>query len=991
MGRFTDSFGIEFEPVADERAVVLGGRARFTVLTSRLLRLEHSPTRTFEDRASQVFWYRRQVVPSFEVRRVEDSVELETEHLLLQYAGGDFNRQSLTIRLKESGERWHQGAVDGLNLRGTARTLDDVDGAMDLEQGLISRSGWSVWEDTQQLVFAEDGWLVQRTEEEGYKDLYFFGYGSDYYGCLREFGQVAGQVGMVPRWALGNWWSRYWAYSAEELLCLMDEFAAHDIPLSVCIVDMDWHLVTTGNSCSGWTGYTWNRNLFPDPEAFISGLHARGLKTALNLHPAEGIHPHEAQYERVAEAMGVDPASKKPIPFAIDDARFSKAYFEMLHHPYEAQGVDFWWIDWQQGKATNLPGLDPLWWLNHLHYYDLGRNGQKLPFIFSRWGGLGNHRYPIGFSGDTHVTWDSLAFQPYFTATAANVNYGWWSHDIGGHMGGIEDPELFARWVQFGVFSPILRLHCTNNPYHERRPWGYDAETARVTSEAMRLRQALIPYLHSMAWRNHTEAIPLIRPMYYDHPEDEQAYHCPDQYLFGSGLIAAPFTAPADGDTRLSRQVVWLPAGFWFNFFGGERITGDGWQAVYGELEDMPVFAKAGAIVPMAGETYKDAAVVSLHLFPGADGRFILYEEEGGGGLTAIEQYWEDDTWTVRIGAAEALGEALPHERQFRVLLRSVAEDGAVSVQVDGRPLETAVAEIEEIGSISVGPLALGAASEAVIRVQGNGRSLLRVSDYQAHLLQKMVRAFRLHSDAKEKLALRLEQLVHNPSQLAAFQLSLTESQLRGLAEVLTQAGACRVARREGKGERVLLWNNQGLEAVRMAFAAEELSGLAHSESGPLPKFGAITVQDEQMGFHIGQHTAVGRQTVRSWFDGLVGQVAKERVADLEAVIQFRIGGPQGYVGHLHLKRGDVSLAEGLSRDADATISSDSAAWLRLINGDTQPDEMFLSGELDISGNFNLIAKLASVFSFAQPGVYAGKRWRLDVSYFEGSWLRVGE
>src|SRR5690606_29482521 len=122
-------------------------------------------------------------------------------------------------------------------------------------------------------------------------------------------------------------------------------------------------------------------------------------------------------------------------------------------------------------------------------------------FIFSRWGGLGNHRYPIGFSGDTHVTWRSLAYQPYFTATAANVGYGWWSHDIGGHTFGIEEPELYLRWVQYGVFSPIFRLHSTKNHFHERLPWKYDAEIGRLASDMLRLRHQLIPYLYSMSWK----------------------------------------------------------------------------------------------------------------------------------------------------------------------------------------------------------------------------------------------------------------------------------------------------------------------------------------------------------------------------------------------------------------------------------------------------------------------------------------------------------
>jgi alpha-glucosidase (family GH31 glycosyl hydrolase) len=248
---------------------------------------------------------------------------------------------------------------------------------------------------------------------------------------------------------LGNSWSRYWEYSQTELAQLMEEFGSRDLPLSVYMVDMDWHITLTGNASRGWTGYTWNPDLFPDPEVFFEQLHALGLKVSLNLHPAEGVYPHEAQYPAMAQRLGIGQARGKAVPFDIADPQFVAAYFEILHHPLEAQGVDFWWIDWQQGERSSLPGLDPLWWLNHLHFYDLGRDGQRRPFILSRWGGLGNHRYPVGFSGDAAVSWNSLAFQPYFTATAANVGYGWWSHDIGGHHRGIEDPELYVRWLQF--------------------------------------------------------------------------------------------------------------------------------------------------------------------------------------------------------------------------------------------------------------------------------------------------------------------------------------------------------------------------------------------------------------------------------------------------------------------------------------------------------------------------------------------------------------
>jgi alpha-glucosidase (family GH31 glycosyl hydrolase) len=384
--------------------------------------------------------------------------------------------------------------VDEANLRGTTRTLDFVNGYAPLNPSLMSRSGWSVMDDSATLVFNPAGWLEPRLPDG--TDLYFFGYGHDYKACLRDYCRVSGGIPMIPRWALGNWWSRYWAHTQDELVSLIEDFQTYELPLSVCIVDMDWHVTEKGNDSTGWTGYTWNRALFPDPQGLIDFMHGKGLKVSLNLHPAEGIHCHEEQYEAMSRSMDIDPATKQPVVFDITNPTFAKAYFEVLHRPYETMGVDFWWVDWQQGLKSKLPGLDPLWLINHLHFYDLGRDGRRRPFIFSRWGNEGHQRYPIGFSGDSYITWDTLSFESYMTAAASNIAYGWWSHDIGGHTSGVEDNELFTRWVQFGVLSPINRIYATKGLFYDRRPWMFeDAKVLRVLRHSLQLRHALIPYL----------------------------------------------------------------------------------------------------------------------------------------------------------------------------------------------------------------------------------------------------------------------------------------------------------------------------------------------------------------------------------------------------------------------------------------------------------------------------------------------------------------
>lgn len=859
MASIPSHFRRDWRPVADPDAVITAGNARFTVLTSRLIRLEWSPDRQFEDRPSQPFWYRRQPVPAFTVQQAGDTLTLESSHLLLRYDatadGSDgFTAASLQITLLDDDTIWRPGLPDRGNLRGTTRTLDEVSGATALEPGLLSRDGWVCVDDSNTLVFNAAGWLEPRAP--GRSDWYFFGYGRDYNATLRDYHRLAGAVPMLPRWALGNWWSRYWDYSDRDLQALIADFRAHNVPLSVCIIDMDWHLVDVGSGVNGWTGYTWNRDLFPHPERFLAWLHGQGLRTALNLHPALGVRPYEDAYPAMARRLSVDPAAGETIPFDIADPAFARAYFAELHHPLEAQGVDFWWIDWQQGEDTRLPGLDPLWWLNHLHFYDLGRRPNRRPFIFSRWGGLGNHRYPIGFSGDTHVTWETLAFQPHFTATAANVGYGWWSHDIGGHMFGVEEPELYARWVQYGLFSPILRLHSTKNPFHERRPFAYDAEILRVTRDAMQLRHAFIPLLYSLAWQNHTTGSAPIRPLYHDYPERDEAYACPQQYTFGDDLIAAPFTTPAAPDTRLSRQVVWLPPGDWYDFFSGEPFTGDAWHAIYGGLDRIPVFARAGAIVPLGPKAgwggVDNPEVLDVHLFAGANGRFQLYEDDGVSqefldgafALTAFEQEWHSDELIVRVTAVKGDRAQVPAVRRLRFHVHGVLAPRIVALRIDGRDFLCHCTHDSDHARLLVDEIALPSAEALELRF-GRGDGLLARRDTTTEQLLALLHAFKLDTYAKAALAEQAHLIPTHPELLSAFAVDLTPGQLRALLEVALGAGGHHVPDL-GAPHRLVFWNNHGRAATGYRFTQTRPTWRREerfqSEVGPLPRFRGITI-----------------------------------------------------------------------------------------------------------------------------------------------------
>jgi alpha-glucosidase (family GH31 glycosyl hydrolase) len=752
----------------------------------------------------------------------------------------------------ETGAAWHYGDADPLNLGGTYRTLDQASGPVPLEAGLVSRAGWAVVDDSKSLVFNPQGWLEPRGTPNGTRDLYFFGYGHDYAGCLADFIRVSGKVPLIPRWALGNWWSRYWAYTQQELSDLMLEFKNRQVPLSVCIVDMDWHITKTGNKCTGWTGYTWNKELFPDPDAFIRFLHEMGLRTALNLHPAEGIHPHEEMYPQMAKAMGIRPASGEPVPFDPTDKQFAKAYLAILHHPQEARGIDFWWMDWQQGNPTQLTGLNLLWWINHLHFMDHGRDGLRRPFIFSRWGGLGNHRYPIGFSGDTIISWASLAFQPYFTASAANVAYGWWSHDIGGHFDGIEDAELYTRWVQFGVFSPIFRLHCTANPYHERRPWGYDAETFRITSQAVKLRHALIPYLYSMAWRNHAESISLIRPMYHIYPDREESYACPNQYTFGSELFAAPFTSPRDPDTRLSRQAVWLPEGEWYGFFDGRYYPGDGWQALYGALDELPVFARAGAIVPLGPLVdwggIDNPKELTVHVFPGADNRFELYEDDGNitrymdgdYAITPILHEWMENRQRLQVGPISGNASLVPDRREISLVFHAIHEPVKVKVSVNGKPQPARIEYDAQQRNLTIKGFTLSPGVALSVELESSTDSLAFREQETLAQVEKLVRAFRMGSESKRAMSFRFADLMDDPAMLGMYAAALTKSQLRALYETIS---GCGIERTTCSGEDlIVLWNNHAHQPFKYLVSVEQIRGHKPAEQyyheyGMAPRF----------------------------------------------------------------------------------------------------------------------------------------------------------
>ncbi len=663
---------------ADAAQIFSGFGVRITYLTSRLIRVEKE--NNYTDLPSFAVWFRKATAGLFNVSKNDKEILVETEDVV--FSVRRFKPYSATF--KDTGKT----AVFSKqkNLKGTTRTLDETYGRIRLDDGLITKDGAYLLDDGASMLIDGNGRFVKRND--GAVDYYAFAYGKDYRETIRAFYKISSPVPIVPRFALGVWWSRYHAYTQKEYLDLMAHFKEENIPLTVATVDMDWHWVKNlkekfGSDYWGWTGYSWNKELFPDYKAFLKKLKADNLHVTLNLHPADGVHFYEDMYEDMAKAVGIDPKTKKDVEFQCKSDDFWNAYFDILHKPYEKDGVDFWWIDWQQGKSWDVKGLDPLNALNHYHYHDNAEDG-RMPLILSRYAGIGSHRYPLGFSGDTEISWRVLAFQPYFTATANNAAYSWWSHDIGGHHYGYRDDDLYMRWIQFGVFSPIMRLHSTNMELLGKEPWKYRAEVYRCASEWLRLRHRLIPYTYTMDRRTHEEGVAICEPMYYAYPEESAAYEVPNQYQFGSELIVCPITTPQNKEMNLGSVEVWLPEGRYTDVFtkksyrGGRKIT------MSRELDTIPVLAGDGAIIPLSsdgGNRTDNPESIEIWAISG-NGSFTLVEDNG---KTDCEQHTAKTELTIRFENGEltfSVGEAkgdlsvLPKKRNYIVKVLDVNKDG---------------------------------------------------------------------------------------------------------------------------------------------------------------------------------------------------------------------------------------------------------------------------------------------------------------------------
>jgi alpha-glucosidase len=775
-----------FHPVASPEAQVVCGKARFTVLTPRLVRMEWAADSQFEDRATLGIVNRNLQVPEFEVKKSKSKVVIRTSDMTLTYSGQDkFSAENLSVAFRmddpkaKKGVRtvvWTPGADESGNLLSTARTLDKCDGTKTLEpydKGVLSRDGWAVIDESDRHVFVpvDSDWKywVECRPEGDRQDLYFFGYGHDYTDALADFTKVSGKIPLPPKYTFGYWWCRYWQYSDYEFIDLANHFRDYNIPMDVMIIDMDWHDTWTEIARAtpphegsngrtgrdefgqgiGWSGYTWKKDLFPDPDNFLAELRRRDIKSSLNLHFNNGIQPYEEPYERFVKDylsrtddydgpkgyvydapfqfkgnsyMTGKAGDKAPVPFRICQREWADAFFNSVIRPFDNQGVDFWWLDWQQWLDSKYTkGLSNTFWLNYTFFNDKVRQTESLgksaprPMIYHRWGGIGSHRYQVGFSGDTYATWQVLSYLPYFTATASNAGYGYWGHDIGGHMQpkGVKktDPELYTRWIQSGVFTPIFKTHSTKDMTMEKRFWVFPDHFDAMRN-AIRLRYDLTPYIYTAARQAYDTGISITRPLYYYWPEEDKAYTWKEEFMFGDDILATTVCKPVDKVTGLAERTMWFPEGTdWYDMATGVMYKGGSEHTLLYTIDENPYYVKAGAVIPMAGQKImtlqRQSPELRLVVVPGlGESSTKVYEDDGATqaydteyAITEVTKITTDNKVVVKVAPRKGAFDGMLPCRKVSVTLDGFYAPSKVTVNGSEVPYDRFASYEQEEGA----------------------------------------------------------------------------------------------------------------------------------------------------------------------------------------------------------------------------------------------------------------------------------------------------
>ena len=676
--------------IANKNNIIQGPNYRFTVLTERLIRLEYNDNGHFVDEPTELVLYRDLKTPEFNLKEDTNFIIITTKYFKLTYIkgksflGGKANpAANLKVELLNTDRYWYYGHLEVRNF-GLPNSSLAKGGLKD--KGLYSAEGMASIDDTSSLIFNEDGTTSANNELR--IDTYLFMYNKDFEEALKDYYQITGYPALPPRYALGNWWSSNENYDDLELKTLIDNFERNDIPLSIVVLDKDWHKRIKLKDKHLRTGFTFNDKYFTNPKAMIDYLHSKNIRIGLSIDPTSGIYNIDTYYNEALKYIQADKSGK--IPYNVLDPKFVDVYFKLFIHPLDALGVDFYWLD-----LENSQNINELTLLKHYHFYDMQRNFKRRPLLLSEEKTIAPHRYPVLYSGKTEVSWSTLRKIPFYNNNSFNNGAPFVAHDVSGYFKGTEDNELYLRSIQLGVFSPILKFGVDKGRYYKREPWRWDIKTYTIAKDYIHLRHKLIPYIYSEAYKYHKFGDQLIKPLYYLKPSfyDDVLYR--NEYFFGSSLLIAPIITQKDEVMNRVVHNFYLPEGTWYDYVTGKKFPGGKSYISFFRDEDYPVFAKSGAIIPLSNnQNINDTTPptdMEINIFPGQSNSYTLFEDDGESDLyrkdyyllTQIDYTYMPNNYSVVIRAVQGKSGIIPEKRNYKIIFRNTKRTEDVSAYIN--------------------------------------------------------------------------------------------------------------------------------------------------------------------------------------------------------------------------------------------------------------------------------------------------------------------
>ena len=706
------------------------GLLRLQVCSDSIIRVTYSPTTAIPERKDFVVIKSYRPWGKFDVQEAADSVTVTTAKLKLVVSkadGGISYKDSSDHELVTEANRWmtpvtvngektyraesfvnvygspegfyglgqHQAGV--WNYRGESVDIsqDNSNIAIPL---LVSSNGYGIfWNNDSRSRFNNRfaNYLYISSEVADVIDYYFI-YGPELDQVVAGYRELTGTIPMFGRWAYGFWQCKNRYKSQQELLGIAHKYRELKIPVDNIVQDWFW-----------WNRqgeHVFNKN-YPHPKGMVDDLHNNNFHLMISVWPF--FEPGSKEYDYMdKQGWFIDKFKYDKLPYhragmAVYDASNPEArkyYWALMNKALFDIGIDAWWLDTvepeTEGQEENIllghkiaagsgdayVNAYPLLTEEGVYQGQRNYSDKKRVFILGRSAFAGSQRAAVtAWSGDVNSDWLTFKRQ-----IPAGLNYAvsglpYWTTDIGGFVtGNPDDPayrELFIRWFQFGTFSPIFRVHGTRTT-DQNELWSYGPEAQKILVSFDRLRYELMPYIYSVAWKVTKENYTLMRPLVMDFRTDNRAKNVGDQFMFGPAIMVAPVTEPG-----AKARHVYLPASGWYDFWTGQRVQGGNAFDAPAPLDRMPLFVRAGSIVPIGPDVQyaaeKPAEPIELRIYAGADGDFTLYEDENDGyayekgAFATIAIHWDDTKRLLTIGNREGQFPGMLEQRTFRVVLVS--------------------------------------------------------------------------------------------------------------------------------------------------------------------------------------------------------------------------------------------------------------------------------------------------------------------------------